>query len=72
VAREDVMLGLRLTLGVTAGQVDAAGLTGVLADLAERGLVTLDTDEDDVLRWRTTRQGWLLGNHVFSAVWTGE
>jgi putative oxygen-independent coproporphyrinogen III oxidase len=70
-AREDIMLGLRLTLGVTAGQVAAAGLTGVLAELAERGLVKQETDEDGVLRWRTTQRGWLLGNEVFSAVWAG-
>jgi coproporphyrinogen III oxidase-like Fe-S oxidoreductase len=63
--REDVMLGLRLTRGVTAGQVEEAGLTAVLEGLAADGLV--ESVED---RWRTTRRGWLLGNEVFGRVWS--
>ncbi len=70
-AREDVMLGLRLTAGVTAAEVDSAGLTEVLVGLDERGLVRLD-DRGAGPRWRTTEQGWLLGNEVFGAVWAGE
>ena len=66
-AREDVMLGLRMTRGVPVGQVDRAGLTPVLRDLAGLGL----TEEADG-RWRTTRRGWLLGNEVFSRVWAGQ
>lgn len=72
VAREDVMLGLRLTLGVEAGSAEAAGVTEVLADLAEEGLLTLDPDGDGVARWRTTQRGWLLGNRVYGAVWNAE
>jgi oxygen-independent coproporphyrinogen-3 oxidase len=68
-AREDVMLGLRLAAGVAAHAVDSAGLTEVLAGLAVRGLVTLGEDGEGVERWRTTQQGWLLGNQVFGAVW---
>ena len=64
--REDVMLGLRLVEGVSAETVAAAGLEGVLADLADRGLV-----ENAEGRWRTTEPGWLCGNEVFGAVWGG-
>jgi oxygen-independent coproporphyrinogen-3 oxidase len=66
-AREDVMLGMRLVAGVAAEQVADAGLEGVMARLAEAGLV-----ESVDGRWRTTQRGWLLGNEVFSAVWAGE
>lgn len=66
-AREDVMLGLRLTKGVARADVDAAGLEGVAEDLARDGLVELAGG-----RWRTTRRGWLLGNEVFGRVWAGE
>lgn len=69
VAREDVMLGLRLTRGVTRTRVEAAGLGEVLAALAERRLVVTGHDETGVARWRTTELGWLLGNEVFGAVW---
>ena len=71
-AREDVMLELRLTLGVGAEKAAAAGVTEALADLAEEGLVTLDPDPDGVARWRTTQRGWLLGNRVFGAVWNAQ
>lgn len=71
VAREDLMLGLRMTDGVTAEDVDAAGLTATLTSLARRGLVE-PFPGSDVPRWRTTERGWLLGNEVFSEVWAGE
>lgn len=67
VVREDVMLGLRLTRGVPAAQVEAAGLSATLEGLAADGLVTLQSG-----RWSTTRRGWLLGNEVFGRVWAGE
>jgi oxygen-independent coproporphyrinogen-3 oxidase len=63
-AREDVMLGLRLTAGVLAERVEAARLSVVLESLAADSLVELA----DGL-WRTTRRGWLLGNEVFGRVW---
>jgi oxygen-independent coproporphyrinogen-3 oxidase len=72
VAREDIMLGLRLTEGVASADVEAAGLVEVLTGLAERELVTLDSDTDGVERWRVTQSGWLLGNQVFGAVWAGK
>jgi putative oxygen-independent coproporphyrinogen III oxidase len=74
VAREDVMLGMRLVRGVPWAQVEAAGLRDVLEGLAADGLVELGSDA--VSRpgpnWRTTRRGWLLGNEVFSRIWAGE
>jgi oxygen-independent coproporphyrinogen-3 oxidase len=66
VAREDVMLGLRLTRGVPDGQVTGAGVTPVLEGLERDGLV-----EHVDGYWRTTQRGWLLGNEVFGRVWLG-
>jgi len=66
VAREDVMLAMRLVRGVSAEQVAKAGLADVLESLAADDLVKLDAG-----RWRTTQRGWLLGNEVFGRVWTG-
>ena len=73
-AREDVMLGLRLTRGVPATQVSNAGLNDVLESLAVDGLVELSSDavSKPGPNWRTTQRGWLLGNQVFSRVWAGE
>jgi len=68
-AREDVMLGLRLTRGVSFAEVEAAGLAQVLDSLAADGLVT-PHDGPGERRWRTTERGWLLGNEVFERVWT--
>ncbi|MHB1340442.1 MAG: radical SAM family heme chaperone HemW [Coriobacteriia bacterium] len=66
-AREDVMLGLRLSRGVSCENVANAGLGAVLERLAMQGLVELSGGS-----WRLTDRGWLLGNEVFSAVWAGE
>lgn len=65
-AREDVMLGLRLVRGVSAVAVEAAALTPVLEGLRSDGLVEYVAGQ-----WRTTTQGWLLGNEVFRRIWTG-
>jgi putative oxygen-independent coproporphyrinogen III oxidase len=70
-AREDVMLGMRLTKGVAADRVADAGLTAVMASLEAQGLVERFWNADDVESWRTTDNGWLLGNEVFGAIWTG-
>ncbi len=71
-AREDAMLGLRTTSGITAADAERAGVSDVLADLAGRGLVRTMNGTDGETRWRTTEQGWLLGNTVFGEVWTAE
>jgi oxygen-independent coproporphyrinogen-3 oxidase len=65
-AREDVMLGLRRSVGVGAALAEVAGLTGVLEQLRGEGLVVLHGS-----RWRPTERGWLLGNEIFSRVWAG-
>lgn len=69
-AREDAMLGLRTSCGISSQSVEAAGIEEVLAELAEQGLVEVSETPDGDARWRTTEQGWLLGNRVFEAVWT--
>jgi coproporphyrinogen III oxidase-like Fe-S oxidoreductase len=66
-AREDVMLGMRLSAGVRADRVAAAGLERVLEELGEAGLVERANN-----RWRITQRGWLLGNEVFGRIWAGE
>ena len=66
-AREDVMLGMRLTHGVAAGAITSAGLDLVLAALEADGLVERDSG-----RWRSTTRGWLLGNEVFGRIWNAE
>ena len=73
-AREDVMLGMRLVRGVAWSQVQSAHLTEILEQLAADGLVELANDavSRPGPRWRTTQRGWLLGNEVFSRIWTGE
>jgi putative oxygen-independent coproporphyrinogen III oxidase len=68
-AREDVMLGLRLTRGVSAGSVLAAEVGAALLALEGSGLVQRLQDADGVERWATSQRGWLLGNTVFAAVW---
>lgn len=65
--REDVMLGLRLTRGVTDELAESAGVTAVLEALGDEGLLARDAG-----RWRTTHKGWLLGNEVFSRVWNAD
>lgn len=62
--REDAMLGMRMSDGITDALAAAAGVSGVLAKLERRGLVTHEGG-----RWGCTRRGWLLGNEVFSAIW---
>lgn len=67
-SREDVMLGMRLVRGVAAEDVERAGLTQVFESLASEGLVLRDGSGRGA-RWRTTTEGWLLGNEVFGRVW---
>lgn len=64
-AAEDLMLGMRRSVGVPDEQVrraDALGLEAsqAFAELAEQGLVH---HEDG--RWRPTERGWLCGNDLY-------
>ncbi len=67
---EDLMLGMRLTQGVSEEQVkraDAviAGTQEVFDRLCDDGLVQLSGS-----RYAPTEQGWLMGNVVFSEIWS--
>ena len=66
-AREDAMLGLRLSAGIDPVLAARADVVGVLDSLVADGLLERADD-----RWRVTQRGWLLGNHVFGRVWAGE
>ena len=67
-ALEDVMLGMRMTRGVSDGLVARASacaprLASALARLEELGLVAHANG-----RWCPTERGWLCGNEVFSCI----
>lgn len=66
-AREDAMLGMRLSQGITAELAEAAQATEALRELSEAGLVEFAGG-----RWRMTERGWLLGNEVFMRMWTQD
>lgn len=65
--REDAMLGMRMTRGITDALARRAGVVEILESLVDPGLV-----EHVAGRWRTTTRGWLLGNEVFGRIWDGE
>ncbi|MEF9925443.1 MAG: radical SAM family heme chaperone HemW [Raoultibacter sp.] len=65
---EDLMLGMRLTRGISDEQVQRAGATLValpatLANLEQRGLITHAN-----ARYQPTRAGWLCGNDLYAAL----
>lgn len=67
-AAEDLMLGMRMTRGVSDAQVAAAtallpDAPAVLERLAGRGLVARSGG-----RWRPTERGWLCGNELYGAL----
>ena len=67
-AAEDLMLGMRMTRGVSDEQVARAtallpDAPAVLDELAGEGLVA---HED--ARWRPTERGWLCGNDLYGAL----
>lgn len=67
-AAEDLMLGMRMTDGVSEGLVRSATrvlphVPGVLDTLQADGLVV---HEDG--RWRPTERGWLCGNELYGAL----
>ncbi|MRR12616.1 radical SAM family heme chaperone HemW [bacterium] len=65
--REDAMLGLRMTSGISVDLAEMAHVTKELEELADAGLV-----ERMGGIWRVTGRGWLLGNEVFSKVWLAQ
>jgi len=65
--REDAMLGLRMTDGISQQLAEEAAVTRELEELEHEGLV-----EHVEGRWRTTHRGWLLGNEVFGRIWGGR
>ena len=70
-AAEDLMLGMRLSRGVGQDQLayartvlDSERLEKTIDHLLSRGLVRWQGE-----RLAVTREGWLLGNEVFSSFW---
>ncbi|MBN1192376.1 MAG: radical SAM family heme chaperone HemW [Coriobacteriia bacterium] len=63
-AREDAMLGMRLTTGISDELGQRAGVIGPLESLVADGLVTHESG-----RWKPTVRGWLFGNEVFGRIW---
>ena len=64
-AAEDLMLGMRMTRGVSEEQVRAAsklleGAAGAFLELQAQGLVALEEG-----RYVPTERGWLLGNELY-------
>ena len=62
--REDIMLALRTSKGASVAEVEAAGLRALADELVGKDLLELTDDH-----YRCTKQGWLLGNIVFSTIW---
>lgn len=65
-AREDAMLGLRLTRGIDGRLAEAACAREALTEVLRDGLAEFVGG-----RWRLTARGRLLGNEVFGRVWNG-
>lgn len=63
-AREDAMLGMRMTDGIDDALAARAAVVPALESLVADGLVTHTEG-----RWRPTERGWLFGNVVFSRIW---
>ncbi|MRS11539.1 MAG: radical SAM family heme chaperone HemW [Actinobacteria bacterium] len=64
-AREDAMLGMRMTCGIADELAEHAGVVRALGALAADGLVLSECG-----RWRPTERGWLFGNEVFGRLWS--
>lgn len=63
-AREDAMLGMRMSEGIDEALAERAGVVSALESLVTDGLVSHDGG-----RWRPTERGWLFGNVIFSRIW---
>lgn len=65
-AVEDLMLGMRRSIGITHEQVLAVeGALAVFERLEALGLV-----REQGARLVSTQRGWLLGNEVYGAIWS--
>lgn len=65
-AVEDLMLGMRRSIGVTREQVqDVEGAPAVFERLEALGLV-----REQGTRFVPTQRGWLFGNEVYGAIWS--
>jgi oxygen-independent coproporphyrinogen-3 oxidase len=67
--REDLMLGMRMSAGVSHDAVHAAeplvpGITECFRELVALGLATSAES-----RYRPTLRGWLLGNELYTRIW---
>lgn len=65
---EDVMLGMRMSRGVSDELANRAckavpNLSSVLSDLARLGLIVHDSG-----RYRPTERGWICGNELYGAI----
>ncbi|MHB1017341.1 MAG: coproporphyrinogen-III oxidase family protein [Coriobacteriia bacterium] len=63
-AREDAMLGMRMSDGIGEELAVLAAVVPALESLVADGLVTFAGG-----RWKPTERGWLFGNEVFSRIW---
>jgi len=63
-AREDAMLGMRMSDGIGEELAVLAAVVPALESLVADGLVTFAGG-----RWMPTERGWLFGNEVFSRIW---
>ncbi len=68
-AAEDLMLGMRLSCGVSEKQVDRAythlkDIYKTLQNLEQEGLITHSQK-----RWQPTEKGWLCGNELYGALY---
>lgn len=66
---EDLMLGMRMSWGVSSHDVCSArdlmpGIDKVFAELLELDLVRIADG-----RYQPTQRGWLLGNELFARIW---
>lgn len=62
---EDLMLGMRRSIGVACAQVDAVdGAAAVFDRLCGLSLVALVDG-----RFVPTQRGWLMGNEIYGAIW---
>ena len=77
--REDIMLALRTSKGISGAAIAQSNLCALCDELLEKGLLeTYPSSEFELahsqemaesVHYRCTQEGWLLANIVFSTVW---